>query len=270
MAPRNGTKVSRYFYGQDPSQFADLHLPGGTPHPGVVVLFHGGWWGPNYGSDHLAAAASDLAGRGWVTWNVEYRRIGLGGGYPTTLQDAAAAIDYLATLDDVDTARVVAIGHSAGGHLATWSAGRAQLPPGAPGAPGALETSGASGSGPRVELTGAISLAGVLDLSTAARERLGQGAALQFMAATPDEQPERYSIADPLARVPISVAMRCVHAPADDRVPFTQSVTYVNAARAAGQDAQLIEVEGDHFTVAAPSTPTWPSVIAALEALIDA
>jgi acetyl esterase/lipase len=258
MAPQNDTKVSRYFYGQDPSQFADLHLPGGTPRPGVVVLFHGGWWGPNYGSDHLAAAASDLAGRGWVTWNVEYRRLGLGGGYPTTLQDAAAAIDHLATLEDVDTARVVAIGHSAGGHLATWSAGRGQLPLGAP------------GFGPRVELTGAISLAGVLDLSTAARDLLGQGAALQFVGASPQEQPERYSVADPLARVPISAAVRCVHAPADDRVPFTQSVTYVDAARAAGQDAQLIEVEGDHFTVADPSTPAWPSVIAALEALIAA
>jgi acetyl esterase/lipase len=65
-------------------------------------------------------------------WNIEYRRRGLGGGYPATLEDAAAAIDYLATLVDADTGRVVTVGHSADGHLATWAAGRAKLPPGAP------------------------------------------------------------------------------------------------------------------------------------------
>ena len=116
-------------------------------------------------SDHLDAVAADLAGRGWVTWNIEYRRLGLGGGYPLTLTDAAAAIDHLATLKGVDTERVVAVGHSAGGHLATWAAGRAKLAAGAPGAQ------------PVIQIAGAISLAGVVDLGSAAREKLGNGAA---------------------------------------------------------------------------------------------
>jgi fermentation-respiration switch protein FrsA (DUF1100 family) len=68
--------------------------------------------------------------------------------------------------------------------------------------------------------------------------------------------------------VPIPAAVRCIHARADDRVPFEESARYVAAARAAGQDARLIEVDGDHFSVAAPSAPTWPVVITELQELL--
>ena len=92
------TSPVRYFYGPDPSQFADLHVPAGPRRPGTVVLIHGGFWRAEYGASHLGEVAADLARRGWVTWNIEYRRLGAGGGYPSTLQDAAAAVDYLTTL----------------------------------------------------------------------------------------------------------------------------------------------------------------------------
>jgi len=251
-----GTSPLRHLYGPDPSQFADLHLPAGPRRPGTVVVIHGGWWGSRFGADHLEGVAADLAGRGWVTWNVEYRRLGLGGGYPSTLEDTAAAIDHLATLADVDTGRVVAVGHSAGGHLATWAAGRAALAAGAPGAE------------PVIEIAGVMSLAGVLDLGAAARGKLGNGAAIELMGGDPDEFPERYAVADPLSLVPIPAAVRCVHAQADDRVPFAQSVTYVAAALAAGQDARLREVDGDHFSVADACAPTWPAIIKELEELL--
>ena len=252
------TSPRRHFYGSDPSQFGDLYLPAKQRRAGTVVLFHGGWWGPKYGADNLDAAAADLAERGWGVWNIEYRRLGLGGGYPSTLEDAAAAVDYLATLQGVDTERVVAIGHSAGGHLAVWAAGRSKLAAGAPGA------------GPAVELAGVISLAGVLDLGTAAREMIGGGAAIDFMGGSPDECPQRYAVADPLSQVPIPAAVRCVHARADDRVPFTESEAYVEAATVAGQDAKLLEVEGSHFSIADTSSPAWPTIVKAVEELMDA
>jgi acetyl esterase/lipase len=214
-----------------------------------VVLLHGGWWGPKYGADNLDSVAADLAGRGWAAWNIEYRRLGLGGGYPSTLEDVAAAIDYLATLEDISTGRVVAIGHSAGGHLAVWAAGRSKLATGEPGA------------GPAVELAGAISLAGILDLGAAAHEKIGNGAAIDFMGGSPGEWPERYAVASPLSQVPIPAVVRCVHSRPDDRVPFAESVTYVAAAQATGQDAQLLEVNGDHFSLADITSPTWPVVI---------
>jgi acetyl esterase/lipase len=73
--------VVRHTYGADPSQFAELHLPTGGRRRGTVVLLHGGWWAPEYGADNLDGVAADLAERGWVAWNVEYRRLELGGGY---------------------------------------------------------------------------------------------------------------------------------------------------------------------------------------------
>jgi acetyl esterase/lipase len=237
--------LQRHFYGSDPSQFADLRVPAGRRREGTVVLLHGGWWGPKYGADNLDPAAADLAGRGWVVCNIEYRRLGLGGG-------------FLATLEDVDTERVVAVGHSAGGQLAAWAAGRSRLAAGTPGA------------GPAVGLAGVVSLAGVLDLSTAARRKIGNGAVTDFVGGSPDEYPGRYAVADPLPQVPIPAIVRCVHSRADDRVPFAQSVTYVTAAQEAGQDAQLLEADGDHFSLADVSAPTWPAVINALEEMMSA
>jgi acetyl esterase/lipase len=246
----------RYVYGPDPSHYGDLYLPPGR-RPGIVVLFHGGWWGSGYGADYLDAAAADLAARGWAVWNAEYRRVGLGGGYPQTLADAAAAIDFLGALGlaGAGPGRVVAVGHSAGGHLAVWAAGRAKLPAGAPGA------------FPAVELAGAVSLAGALDLSAAAYARLGGGAAVALMGCRPDECPERYAAADPLRHLPIAAAVRCVHSRADDLVPFEQSVTYTKAAAALGQDARLTEVKGTHFSVTDPSSPAWRTVLRSIEEL---
>ncbi|HTC70581.1 MAG TPA: alpha/beta fold hydrolase [Acidothermaceae bacterium] len=250
-----GTDPERHFYGADPSQFADLYLPAGRHRPSTVVLIHGGWWGRHFGLDHLGGVAADLAQRGWVTWNIEYRRVGIGGGYPSTLEDAAAAIDFLATINDVNTDRVVTVGHSAGGHLATWAAGRTKLPADAPGA------------APIVDIAAVISLAGVVDLAGAARERNGNGAAIALMGGSPSERPQWYEVADPMAHVPIPAVVRCVHAQSDDEVPFDQSVTYVAAARAAGQDAELIEASGDHYSVADATSADWPIVINALEEL---
>lgn len=236
----------RCHYGSDASQFGELHRPAGRRRNGTVVLAHGGFWRARYGLDHLAAVAADLANRGWLVWNIEYRRLGNGGGYPATLEDTAHAIDHLATLDEVDTGRVIGVGHSAGGHLVTWAAGRIA---------------------PAVTIAGVISLAGIVDLATAARQRIGNGAAVDFVGGSPDDFPDRYARADPLAQVPIPAMVRCVHAVGDDRVPLAQSVTYVETARAAGQDARLFEVEGDHFSIVDVRLPPWQGVVGILEEL---
>jgi acetyl esterase/lipase len=89
------TRIHRY--GDDPSQFGELYGEGP-----VAVLIHGGFWKALYGLDLEVALAEDLARRGWAAWNIEYRRLGNGGGVPATLDDVAAAIDALADLDGVD------------------------------------------------------------------------------------------------------------------------------------------------------------------------
>src|SRR3954452_15126280 len=154
----------RHRYGDHVDQFADLLLPRETDGPlPVAVLLHAGFWREAYSLDLAEDLARDLARRGWAAWNVEYRRVGevSGGGYPATLEDVAAAIDALAGFDaPLDLDRGVAIGHSAGGHLALWAAGRAD---------------------PAVRLAGAVSQAGVSDLREAGRQNLGDGAAFEFM-----------------------------------------------------------------------------------------
>jgi acetyl esterase/lipase len=225
--------------------YGELHRPTGTARAGVVVVVHGGFWRARYDASLGDPLARDLAARGWTAWNIEYRRVGNGGGWPTTFDDVAAAVDLLASLD-VDTSRVVAVGHSAGGHLATWLAGRPDA---------------------RVPVTGVVAQAGVLDLRAAARERLGNGAVEDFMGGTPDELPDRYAAADPMRQLPIDAPVVCVHAPADDEVPITQSEAYVAAATAAGTDARLVRATGDHYTLIDPSSADWHLAVAAIEEL---
>lgn len=251
-----GTSPERWAYGDDPSQWCDLYRPAGATR-GTVVVIHGGFWRAAYGADLGAPLAADLAARGWTAWNVEYRRVGNGGGWPTTFTDVAAAIDLLSAVGDrlgadvIDLDRVVTLGHSAGGHLAVWAAGRPHLDADVPGAE------------PVVTVTGAISQAGVLDLVDGAH--LGAGAVVELLGGTPDEVPERYAAADPIGRLPLGVAVRCVHGRADTIVPLRQSVRYVEAARVAGDDATLVEVDGDHMAMIDVGSQAWPAIVAAVD-----
>jgi len=120
-------------YGDDPWQRVDLWLPDGAgPFP-IVLMVHGGCWTTSIADRTLMNwAAEDLRRDGYAVWNIDYRGVDRpGGGYPGTFRDAAAAADALrgyAPKYGLDLRRVVATGHSAGGHLALWLAGRRRLP----------------------------------------------------------------------------------------------------------------------------------------------
>lgn len=242
-------------YGPDPRQFAELWLPASTNRrPGTVVVVHGGFWRSRYTLDLGRPLAADLVGRGWAVWNLEYRTAGSGGGWPATFTDVAAGIDALAHVSDVDPEPVVAIGHSAGAHLATWAASRPNLPHGAPGAR------------PQVTVSAVVAQAGVLALAKAARERVGNGAVIDLMGGPPDDLPDAYGVADPIMLVPPPVPVLCVHSRRDESVPYSQSEAYVAAA---GGHARLRETRGDHFTLIDPGHRDWSLVVDALPALID-
>jgi acetyl esterase/lipase len=236
-------------YGDHPAQVAELTRPDG-PSRGVVVVVHGGFWRARHDCSLGRPLATDLAGRGWTALNLEYRRVGDGGGVPQTLDDVAAGIDLLRRAD-VDTATVVTLGHSAGGHLATWAATRMRHPRWAGG----------------VDVTHVVAQAGVLDLERAARDRLGDGAVQALTGGGPDEVPEAYALADPARQVPHEQPVWCVHARDDQAVPFAQSEDYVAAATAAGAEAALVEVSGGHFDVIDPRTEAWARVVGVLDAL---
>ena len=248
-------------YGEHPDQVANLHVPAreGGPWP-VVVLVHGGFWRSRWDRTTTTPLARDLAARGYLAWNVEYRRVGKeGGGWPGTLLDVAAAVDRLASVPEADTGRVVGVGHSAGGHLALWLAARPRLPAGAP------------GSAPRVVVRGAVSLAGVCDLERAAREGLGEGAVADLLGGGPDELPERYAASSPAALLPLGVPQLLVHGGRDEIVPPGQGRAYAEAARHAGDDVVLAELpRADHFDVIEPGDPSWAVVVGSLPRLLGA
>ena len=241
-------------YGDDPSQYGELTLPEGTPR-GVVVVIHGGFWRAAYDLDLGRPLAADLVARGWAAWNLEYRRVGpagatghgAGGGVPATLDDVAAGIDRLAHLD-LDLSTVVALGHSAGGHLAAWAASRGRFERWASGVP----------------LTHVVSQAGVLDLRAASEEYLGNGAVEAFLGHPPGPADDPV---DPARQVPLDVPLWCVHGRADDVVPISQSQGYVAAATAAGARAELVAVDGDHFVLIDAASPAWARTVAILDTI---
>jgi acetyl esterase/lipase len=204
----------------------------------------------------MTPLARDVAEHGLAAWNLEYRRVGQeGGGWPGTLLDVAAGVDALASAPEVDTSRVVVIGHSAGGHLALWLAGRRRLPAGAPGAQ------------PRVLPRAAVSQAGVCDLAAGARDGLGGGAVEALVGGSPSDEPDRYAVASPTALLPLGVPQLLVHGLQDVIVPPSQSRAHAAAAMEAGDAVELIELAGDHFDVVDPQHEAWRAVVERLPRL---
>jgi acetyl esterase/lipase len=248
------TGTSEHRYGSAPAQVCDLHLPDGPPRA-VAVLVHGGFWRARYDRSQEHKVAADLVGRGWAVWNLDYRGVGkgpsAGGGWPATFEDVATAVDLLADVGGqvarpLPLDRVAAVGHSAGGQLALWIAGRHRLPRGAPGAE------------PRVRPVAVVSQAGVVDLVAAARRGVGNGAVVEVLGGTPERVPVRYALTSPMELVPIGVPTLLVTGDADDAVPPALSVSWAAAARAAGDDVTLhVEPGEGHMGHVDPASRVW-------------
>ena len=247
-------------YGPAPAQVAELFLPPKTlgskaPHP-VVVLLHGGCFLAEYqGLAQTSAIAADLAGRGYAVWNVDYRKLGEpGAGYPGTFQDVATAVDRLRTEApkyNLDTRRVIAMGHSAGGHLALWAAARGKLP-----ADSALRTADP------LPIRTVVSLAGIGDL---------KGQAKVFAIPCGDDTIERlidltrrkapYADTSPAELLPSGAKVVMVHGAYDPVLPPYTGRAYVELAHKAGDPAEVVTIpDAGHFDVVIPTTAAWKAV----------
>jgi len=234
-------------YGPLPDQVGDLYRAGAASAP-LVCLFHGGFWRMPYGRDQLTPLATALADSGCAVWNISYRRVGDGGSpWPATLEDVEAAVAALPALHvqfpALDLGRVWLLGHSAGGHLAFWTASRARhlhLPHG---------------------LAGVIGLAPILDLVAAYRRDLGPAAVAHFLGGSPEAVPARYQTASPVAQLPLQVPQWVLHGDQDSEVPPAMSRAYVDAARAAGDAVAYAELPGmDHMGLIDPTSPAFTLV----------
>jgi acetyl esterase/lipase len=218
-------------YGNHPDQAYDLRTPAGDGPHRVAVVIHGGFWRAGFTRANTDALASALTAEGWVTANVEYRRLGPGR-YGELLDDVADAVRGL----EPD----VAIGHSAGGHLALWLAARGKA-------------------------AAAVALGGVCDLEAAARVHLGGDAVQEFLGGEPDEVPEAYALADPGRLLPLGSKLVLVHGLHDDRVPIENARGYAERARDAGDDCRVLELEdADHFDVIDPRYAGFSRIVEAI------
>jgi acetyl esterase/lipase len=248
-------------YGPHRSQVGDLWLPvNSDSRLPVVVLIHGGFWRGLVNKRVMHRLASAITTRGWAVWNIEYRRVGNGGGgWPNTFVDVAAALDHLGGFAGLDLDRVVSCGHSAGGHLALWLA--------------AKDRSAFSAlcplTGPsQVRIRGAVALAGISDLGSAAQLDLGKGAVVHLLGGTPADVPDRYRATSPAAMLPLGVPQVLVHGLADQVVPPQMSEDYVRRASDAGDAVTYVPLDRlSHRDLIRASGPGWDAIAAQLTIL---
>lgn len=254
----------RIHYGSAPSQFADLWLPGGEgPHP-VVAMLHGGCWRADLpGVDLMAYAADDLRRHGIAVWNIEYRRLGEpGGGYPGTFEDVAAAVDWLrnvASANKLDLKNVVAVGHSAGGHLGLWAAARPRLP-----------KASVLRSGNPLPIKAVVSLAGIDDLAAyrdSGPPACGGPRVIDMLDGTGSRSPwDIFTDTSPVEMLPLGVPQTIVSGALDPIVPAPFGRAYAAKAKAAGDPVREITLaDAGHFELIDPQSSAFEQIRSIIE-----
>ena len=239
-------------YGVDRMQKVDVWLPARAgPHP-VVVMVHGGCWQTSIADRSLMNwIADDLRKDGIAVWNIDYRGVDrAGGGYPGTFLDTAKATDALAANAGrykLDLRRVVAVGHSAGGHLALWLAGRPKLPKDS-----ALVTPAP------LRIDAVISLGGLPNLeATAVSPDNGCGTEVVAKLVGTGRADPFVDTSVPRL-LPLGIAQHLVNGREDRIIPFRMATNYVERARAAGDTAVLHEIPATgHVELVAPESAAW-------------
>lgn len=244
---------ARIPYGNDPSQFGDLYLPDPSYPAPVIVMIHGGCWQAAYDLAPLGECCAALRAAGYAVWSLEYRRLGNGGGWPQTFHDVAAGVDHLRVLAGtypLNLARVIAVGHSAGGQLGLWLTARPKLP-----ATSALTTPDP------LPIHGVVALAAVANLAQGVTATACGAACAELVA----HDPRRYAEASPHLLMPLGVPHYHLVGSDDLIVPAAYVAAFVAAARQAGDTAHLtILPRCGHFELTTPHSAAWPAVVGAI------
>jgi acetyl esterase/lipase len=214
-------------------------------------MIHGGCWQTAIADRHLMDwIALDLQRRGIAVWNIEYRGVDRpGGGYPGTFADVAAAADAISTHAaqfHLDTRRIVAVGHSAGGHLALWLAARPRLSPTSP-----------LHSDRPLPIAAVVSLGGLPDLEQNMRVDNGCGTAVNAKLAG-----GHFAETSVPRLAPLGVPQYVVNGADDPIVPPELASDYRRRMTAAGDRVQVDLVPNSgHFDLIAPGSSAWARVV---------
>ena len=254
MALSGPAPTAHIAYGPAPSQFAELFQPMGKgPFP-VVVLIHGGCWSKDLaGISQMHDMAGALQAKGIAVWNVEYRRVDEpGGGYPGTYQDVNAALAALqanASAHHLDTKRIVAMGHSAGGHLVQWIGGRGRLPADSP-----LRVANP------LPIKQIISLGGLADLRGQARQIKSSCDVdvAQLTGSASAQRPDPFADTSPAELIPNGSHTVLINGALDTISSPSVAADYARLAQKAGDSAVVIVLPGaSHFDEVATRSPAW-------------
>jgi acetyl esterase/lipase len=261
LALRGPAPTAKIAYGSAPSQYAELFRPAGEgPFP-VVVLVHGGCWTVQFGGiEQMRNLAGALAAQGIAVWNVEYRRVDeAGGGYPGTYQDMNAALDLLgehAGRHKLDLGRIVAVGHSAGGQLVQWIAGR-----------GKIAASSPLYRADPLPVRQIISLGGLADLRNE-RDLIKSSCGrdiVQLTGEASSARPDVFSDTNAADLMPNGSNTVLITGELDTVSPPRVAHDYAARARAAGDSASVIVLPGaSHYDEVAASSPSFQLVLPAI------
>lgn len=266
LARKTSLADRRIAYGPDPLQYGELWVPTRRRGARVVVVIHGGCWQAALpGLELMNGVAEALRNRGYAVWNIEYRRLGhSGGGYPGTFEDVGRAVDFLRVIsrtDHLDLGHVVVVGHSAGGHLALWAAGRRKLQPCSP-----------VHSLRPLRIGGVLTLAGINDLAAYRADGPdacgGPTTIDQLVGADHRPAGTEYADTSPVDLLPIGARQTIASGSLDPIVPTRFGDAYALAARATGDMVTTLDLpHAGHFELIDPLGPDWPAIARAIDRL---
>lgn len=230
------TPTESLSYGPEPEQVADVFRPTDSRAPrGLVIFIHGGYWRPPVDRRHARSLARALAGEGYVTCSIEYRRVP--GEPDLMITDIGRALDTLPALVGHGETTPTLMGHSAGGHLALIAATRH------------------SGL-----VNGVVVLAPVTDLREADALNLGSGAVEAFLGEPATARPDLDPVRCPAPAMSVTV----IHGARDSIVPIAQAHSL---AEAWPGTAQVVVVdESAHFELIDPRSAAWAVVVGEVHA----
>jgi acetyl esterase/lipase len=217
----------------------DVYLPwGNAPQGGwpVILAIHGGGWRKLDKSDYGARVASAFQAYGYAVVAVNYPLSRPGRpSWPLNFQDIQASVLWIraqAATYGFDSSRIVAMGESAGGHLANL------LGTSSPG-------SGSGDPGP-TSVAAVVSFSGPTDLTALSQQSRGARSAVkQMLGGPPAAIPATYLAASPIDHVTdLDPPTLLIHGGADPLVPVSQATSMATVLSNAGVTNELIVLPG--------------------------
>jgi len=264
------SSMKKYTYGVDKSQFGHLYRPSSSEYLPVMVIIHGGYWKDNHSLDSYATKAladEFIKINNVAIWNIEYRRMNSDGEnknapWPGILNDVADAMDFLKEIEHpekLDLSKIIAIGHSAGGHLAAWLTSRNSIDKSMP----FYRTQ-------PVLPAHTICIAGILDILSP--NALSQPQQIKrFIGGNVSNYADRYHQSNPISLWDGEIPITIVHGKDDNDVDISQSRSFVITHRK--RPVQLIELANcDHFgmlPLEGNIPEYWPVIIDIIKGEID-